>query len=105
MSPMVFIHVRRSEAFGRLACIGIVCWRFFSNNLFANQAFRRYNERFTTKRAGNYRPFFLVDCFLMFGFETQNLRVLGFLACCFLKDFCQREFAANRRTDRDRLRP
>jgi hypothetical protein len=24
-----------------------------------------YNAVFTTKRAGSYRPFFLVDCFLM----------------------------------------
>jgi len=24
-----------------------------------------YNSRFTTKRAGIYRPFFLADCFLM----------------------------------------
>jgi len=24
-----------------------------------------YNTVFTTKRAGSYRPFFLVDCFLM----------------------------------------
>jgi len=28
-----------------------------------------YNAVFTTKRAGSYRPFFLVDCFLMQPFK------------------------------------
>jgi hypothetical protein len=28
-----------------------------------------YNASFTTKRAGSYRPFFLVDCFLMQPFK------------------------------------
>jgi len=29
------------------------------------KGFLGYNDAFTTKRAGIYRPFFLVDCFLM----------------------------------------
>jgi hypothetical protein len=32
-----------------------------------------YNPRFTTKRAGIYRPFFLVDCFLMPGAKAPGV--------------------------------
>lgn len=42
---------------------------------FANQHFRRYNADFTTKRAGNYRPFFLVNRFWCgaFGLVSSGL--------------------------------
>lgn len=39
-------------------------YRFFSLEINALSAVLEYNPKLTTKRAGNYRPFFLVDCFL-----------------------------------------
>ena len=42
-----------------------LCWRRPNNSLrikALNTVFE-YNPKLTTKRAGNYRPFFLVDCF------------------------------------------
>jgi hypothetical protein len=37
------------------------------------KGFLGYNPTFTTKRAGIYRPFFLVDCFLMPGAQAPDI--------------------------------
>jgi hypothetical protein len=39
--------------------------RYKSLKIMALLLFLQYNPLFTTKRAGFYRPFFLVDCFSM----------------------------------------